>query len=78
MNNSITRLFKPKVDARVVDLNAESDGVHLPSATCEVIEYDITTGIEQWNDSVFLQDFEDSQDSPYRESQFASTDFMQL
>ena len=59
-NNPITRLFKPKLATRSVNLNTSSESLPLPSATCEVIEYDSTTGMEQWNDSVFMQDFEDS------------------
>ena len=60
MNNPIKRLFKPQFPSRFINLNASSDRLPPPSATCEVIEFDSATGMEQWNDSVFIQDFEDS------------------
>jgi hypothetical protein len=58
--NPIKRLYKPNVPSRTVDLNADANGTPGPSAECEVTEYDSETGMEQWNDSVFMQDFEDS------------------
>lgn len=60
MFNPIRRLYKPNVPSRAIDLSAGSDNAPVPSAVCEVTEYDSVTGMEQWNDSVFMQDFEDS------------------
>lgn len=59
MLNPIKRLYKPKLPSRTVSVSIADPAV-LQSATCEVIEYDSVAGIEQWNDSVFIQDFEDS------------------
>ena len=60
MLNPIKRLYKPNVASRSVNLSVVPDDAPVPSAAWEVTEYDSVTGMEQWNDSVFLQDFEDS------------------
>ena len=60
MLNPIKRLYKPNVASRSVNLSVVPDDAPVPSAACEVTEYDSITGMEQWNASVFLQDFEDS------------------
>ncbi len=60
MLNPIKRVFKPQVQVRSVNLGIAEEPVTPPSAECEVIEYDSVTGWEQWKDSVFMQDFEDS------------------
>lgn len=60
MRNPIQRLYKPKVASRSVNLSVVTDDAPVPSAACEVTEYDSVTGMEQWDDSVFMQDFEDS------------------
>lgn len=60
MLNPIKRLYKPNVPSRAVSLSIVDDNTPVPNADCEVTEYDSETGLEQWNDSVFLQDFEDS------------------
>ena len=60
MLNPIRRIYKPKVPVRVVSLSIVLDRDRLPSALCEVTEYDVATGMQQWNDSVYIQDFEDS------------------
>jgi hypothetical protein len=59
MNNPVTRFFKPKVSVQLVDLAASAGTMPVQSAKCEVVEYDSPTGMQQWNDSVFMQDFED-------------------
>ena len=61
MNNPFNWLNKPKVNPHLVDLNA-GNIVEAPSqsAKCEVVEYDMETGLEKWDDCVFVQDFEDS------------------
>jgi hypothetical protein len=59
MHNPIKRFFKPNVPVRSVDLAALTGNTPVQSAKCEVIEYDSATGMEQWNDSVFMRDFED-------------------
>jgi len=60
MLNPIKRIYKPSVPVRVVSLSVVIDRDPLPSALCEVIEYDNVTGMQQWNDSIYIQDFEDS------------------
>jgi hypothetical protein len=60
MPNPIKRLYKPNVASRTVNLNTDENITPSPSAECEVTEYDNVTGMEQWSDSVFMQDFEDS------------------
>jgi len=59
MPNPIKRLYKPNVPSRAVNLSVTADNTPAPSAVCEVTEYDSVTGMEQWNDSVFMQDFEE-------------------
>ena len=58
MLNPIKRLYKPHVISRSVNLGVVPDGATAPSAACEVTEYDCISGMEQWNESVFLRDFE--------------------
>ena len=60
MLNPIKRLYKPDVPSLAINLGVGSDNGPAPSAVCEVTEYDSVTGMEQWNDSMFMQDFEDS------------------
>lgn len=60
MHNPIKRLYKPNVPSRTVSLSIAIEGNTVESAVCEVIEYDGVMGMEQWDDSIFLRDFEDS------------------
>jgi hypothetical protein len=60
MHNPIKRLYKPNVPSRIVSLSIASASHTVESAVCEVIEYDVVMGMEQWDDSIFLRDFEDS------------------
>jgi hypothetical protein len=59
MNNPVIRFFKPKISVRLVDLAVSPGTMPVQSAKCEVVEYDSPTGMQQWNDSVFMRDFED-------------------
>jgi hypothetical protein len=60
MENPFERLFKKQLAARTVNLNASIESANLPNATCEVLEYDGAIGMEQWDDSLFMQHFEDA------------------
>jgi len=66
MLNSLKRsFFKPKVDAKPVTMTVsehpEEDEL-VPQAAkpvdCEVTEFDDERGWNEWEDSVFVQDFE--------------------
>jgi hypothetical protein len=59
MDNLVKSFFKPKALVRSVDLASPGGTMPVQSAKCEVVEYDNITGMEQWNDSIFMQDFED-------------------
>ena len=60
MLNPIKRLYKPNVPSRIVCLSIDSESQKAEGAVCEVIEYDSVVGMAQWEDSLFVQDFEDS------------------
>ena len=60
MHNPIRRFFKPECTTRTIDLHIGAEADSKPSAACEVTEFDALLGWEQWNDSIFVQDFEDS------------------
>lgn len=58
MLNPIKRQYKPTLQSSTVSLSVTESGADLISAACEVIEYDSVAGMEQWNDSVFIQEIE--------------------
>ena len=60
MKNPIKRLYKPSFASREVNLVIAENASEAFSANCIVTEFDGVEGWEQWSDSVFLRDFEDS------------------
>ena len=54
------QLDKQPAQPREVKLSIADQTAKPPTSECEVIEFDAEEGWQQWQDSVFVQDFEDS------------------
>jgi hypothetical protein len=61
MQNSIKRIFKPQATQVAVQVKITRDEVQPGSVPdCEVKEFEGLDGWKAWEDSLFVQDFEDS------------------
>jgi hypothetical protein len=61
MKNSIKRIFKPRVTPVAVGVKITRDeGQSAAMPDCEVKEFVGLEGWKAWEDSLFVQDFEDS------------------
>jgi hypothetical protein len=59
MNNSIIRRA-PAAALRQLNLSIHLSDEMTPGTECEVVELQGEEGCQRWQDSVFVQDFEDS------------------
>lgn len=60
MSHSTDRPHKPETHARELNLSIQNEAAPPTDAECEVIEFEGEEGWQQWRDSVFVQDFEES------------------